>query len=1062
MERHPLVSVILPVYNAEQFLHATLNSLLNQTLKEIEIICVDDGSTDSSVEIINEYARRDRRVMCLQQENQGAGTARNLGLEAAQGEYVHFLDADDYMLKDACEAMYRKAIEFRADIIKAKAYAVDEQSGKELSNPLYELQEIMPEDFNRVFCYRKEAERFLGKISVVPWNGLYRRNFLLEKCIRFNSLKCVNDRSFFVHAVICAERMALIESSVVCHRVNMSSSLVGQRVKNFECQFQSYKIIEEICEGLDDRLKASILSRELQDIFNWYARYKRVPQYSQKIVEGLKEFFHKIDLNYIIRNANQSGWREKWQMFEQEFGVFQEEAYKDGPKVSVIVPVYNASAYLKECLDSIVSQTLREIEIICVDDGSTDNSVEILNEYAQIDPRVSVICQENSSAGAARNNGLSRARGKYLSFLDSDDFFEPDMLEKAYQHAEKKQLQITVFRSERYYHETGKKEPMKWTINTSMLPGKAVFSMDDIPKNRYHVFNGWAWDKLFLHSFIQKSELTFQVQRTSNDVFFVWSALMKAHRIGVLNKVFVHQRKQGGSLQATREKSWDCFYHARLKMKEQLQQWGYWTWIERDFINHTVSIIFRNLDTLQEETRRLLFNKLNQEYLFDIGITTKARAYYYNKKEYGRLMELVSKSYEQYSGTETEKKTESAHVFLSVIIPCIGKKEAVYRTLDSIGNQTLGGMETLCVFERGSSVQDLAEEYAQKHTFVKLIAVEKSSFGHMVNCGLEAASGRYAAIVRTGDQIKPEAYEHMCFTAEQNKLDVLRSDYYIYEPGEQGSVREARYLPLLPVREAYDRVTDARTDSVLMLQDTNACAGIYRVQLLKENGIRMSEWEGDGWQDEGFVLKALTCADRILMKRVPDYLAEKRNQSDLCGSADELAEEYDAVYKQMDSTGSDREAIEPLYWLKRFRTYENAYENVSLEGKWVLLQAMHSMLTGKNAGMILQQLNEQEKAKADMICINPLRYHMEQFDYYSLEGRRIHKISRILRIAEKYEKENQLFERSVAGKMYSLVMIVKRKTESLFRNSARVGVKEAIRGGLFRAKNAMWKKIRRN
>ena len=93
-------------------------------------------------------------------------------------------------------------------------------------------------------------------------------------------------------------------------------------------------------------------------------------------------------------------------------------------KVSVIIPVYNVEPYLKQCMDSVVGQTLKDIEIICVDDGSTDNSLDILREYAAEDSRIQIIEQKNAGAGAARNNGMRYATGKYLSFLDSDDFFE--------------------------------------------------------------------------------------------------------------------------------------------------------------------------------------------------------------------------------------------------------------------------------------------------------------------------------------------------------------------------------------------------------------------------------------------------------------------------------------------------------------------------------------------------------------------------------------------------------------------------------------------------------------
>ena len=113
-------------------------------------------------------------------------------------------------------------------------------------------------------------------------------------------------------------------------------------------------------------------------------------------------------------------------------------------KVSVIIPVYNVEPYLKQCMDSVVGQTLKDIEIICVDDGSTDGSLDILREYAAEDNRIQIIEQKNAGAGAARNNGMRHATGKYLSFLDSDDFFEPRMLEKAYDLAEKDQADLSL------------------------------------------------------------------------------------------------------------------------------------------------------------------------------------------------------------------------------------------------------------------------------------------------------------------------------------------------------------------------------------------------------------------------------------------------------------------------------------------------------------------------------------------------------------------------------------------------------------------------------------------
>ncbi len=119
-------------------------------------------------------------------------------------------------------------------------------------------------------------------------------------------------------------------------------------------------------------------------------------------------------------------------------------------KVSVILPVYNVSEYLRQCMDSIVGQTLKDIEIICVDDGSTDDSLEILKEYEAKDKRVKVIEQKNAGAELPEIMVWQSLPENIYLFLDSDDFFEPDMLEKAYEKGKSSNAQVVVFRSDQY------------------------------------------------------------------------------------------------------------------------------------------------------------------------------------------------------------------------------------------------------------------------------------------------------------------------------------------------------------------------------------------------------------------------------------------------------------------------------------------------------------------------------------------------------------------------------------------------------------------------------------
>ncbi len=149
------------------------------------------------------------------------------------------------------------------------------------------------------------------------------------------------------------------------------------------------------------------------------------------------------------------------------------------PKVSVIIPVYNTEKYLRQCLDSVINQTLTDIEIICVNDGSTDNSTNILNEYANNDSRIIVLSQKNSGAAIARNNGINNAIGDYLYFIDSDDYVDTTFLEKMYSKSLKYNADICLCRRYNYDALRDRLEQMNDALITELLPSEC-FNVDDI------------------------------------------------------------------------------------------------------------------------------------------------------------------------------------------------------------------------------------------------------------------------------------------------------------------------------------------------------------------------------------------------------------------------------------------------------------------------------------------------------------------------------------------------------------------------------------------------------
>jgi|GEM_PF-465458 len=305
-----------------------------------------------------------------------------------------------------------------------------------------------------------------------------------------------------------------------------------------------------------------------------------------------------------------------------------------GVKVSVIIPVYNAEQYLRQCLDSVVAQTLEDIEIITVNDGSTDGSLTILEEYVALDPRIRVITQENGGAGRARNAGMDAANGDYLSFLDADDFFEPNMLEEAYKAAVSDNADVSAFKSDSYYEDEDRFAYEKWTLLMEHVPPYLPFNYRQLTTNVFRTFIGWAWDKIFKREFVQKHGLRFQEQRTTNDLLFVYSAILLAKRITVVPEILAHQRRTSkDSLSKTREKSWDNFYNALFALRETLIDNNIHDELEKDFINYALHFTIWNYKTLAKPTQKLMGNAIRSGRFIELGIHGKPESYFSDNSE---------------------------------------------------------------------------------------------------------------------------------------------------------------------------------------------------------------------------------------------------------------------------------------------------------------------------------------------------------------------------------------------------------------------------------------------
>lgn len=255
------------------------------------------------------------------------------------------------------------------------------------------------------------------------------------------------------------------------------------------------------------------------------------------------------------------------------------------PLISVIVPVYNAEEYLPACLDSILKQDLREIEIIVVDDGSTDESGKIADRYAKGDSRIQVIHQENAHLSASRNAGMQLATGEYIAFIDSDDWIETDMFSSMYKVAKREESDVVIC-----------SVTVEFTKNNSLYFEKVSQEYTErdtrnfyslfIELSQLHLFN-YAWNKIYRTQVLRDNMLTFQVEAPFEDIAFNLQVLKVIEVITVLPGTYYHyiHRDVQTILSSFRPEFLEAHKQKEGVFQSFFKQFGIETVISDDYLN---------------------------------------------------------------------------------------------------------------------------------------------------------------------------------------------------------------------------------------------------------------------------------------------------------------------------------------------------------------------------------------------------------------------------------------------------------------------------------------------
>lgn len=239
------ISVIIPVYNAEKYIRETLGYIQKQTMTDIEVLCINDASTDSSSQIIAAIAKKDSRIRMIENEvNQGAGVSRNIGLKKAKGAYVCFLDADDVYESDLLEKEFDAIKRNKADI--AVVEATNFTDGQAIPN----MENIGDKRIEACYCMKDTGENLLTKWRWAPWNKMYRREFLEKHKLEYQNIKAANDVFFYMLAFMLAEKIVHVGSDkpLVYYRCGNGNNISANRTP-----IDAYHAFEKVFDEMRKR-----------------------------------------------------------------------------------------------------------------------------------------------------------------------------------------------------------------------------------------------------------------------------------------------------------------------------------------------------------------------------------------------------------------------------------------------------------------------------------------------------------------------------------------------------------------------------------------------------------------------------------------------------------------------------------------------------------------------------------------------------------------------------------------------------------------------------------------
>ena len=443
------VSIIIPAYNSDKYIEKCLNTARKQTLKNIEIICIDDASTDKTLEIINNHVRFDKRVCVFTNTtNLGPGASRNIGIKHARGKYITFLDADDWLDENTLECVLKKSEENNLDLLLFKLINMNNITKLLYKTETYSMN-FLEKYYNRVFNHDDISANILFKIPVTAPGKLYLRSFLLENNIRFNETTMYEDNPFFIETFLKARRVSVVDEYFYKRRVH-SDSLTSNTKKDM---MDIHNVLDEIFSILKSndsyymKYKLSLYDFMIHTLLN---RFQKIDNefkndFFNKTKSLIEKYIVEYDLNddikYNLSKNNLRTYNLIVKSMNSENNIIkdiQENISLNTPIASIVYCDDITVSRLNEILNSFINQTMgfSYLDIIFISSTKRLKDVQkLLKIYDKTYYNIHYIqLEEDMSLLDIYSIGINMTDCSYITLLDKNHVYKDHVLKNLFRN----------------------------------------------------------------------------------------------------------------------------------------------------------------------------------------------------------------------------------------------------------------------------------------------------------------------------------------------------------------------------------------------------------------------------------------------------------------------------------------------------------------------------------------------------------------------------------------------------------------------------------------------------